>query len=335
MALFSLLDVVFLSFFNRNCHGLFHELPGMTKGKTVMPIFGGFMDFSYLRTVNPNPHNMASCKLLPYGISDFQHLRRDNLYLVDKTMFLPVMEDTAHFLFLIRPRRFGKSIFLGMLRAYYDILERDRFGQLFEGLWIADHPTSERGKFQVLYLDFSQVGGTSEELEQKFNDYFGMALDTFAEDYAEYYPEGFAERVKGYASPSVKLGYINLQAKRRGHPLYLIIDEYDNFTNTVLNEEGENIYRALTHANGFYRDVFKLFKPTFSRILMMGVSPVTMARPLLGLQHRPEHHHARGIQQDAGILRGRGEADDPLLQRFWLLRRPRRGGAHRRDEAVV
>ena len=234
------------------------------------------MDFSYLRTVNPNPHNMASCKLLPYGISDFQHLRRDNLYLVDKTMFLPVMEDTAHFLFLIRPRRFGKSIFLGMLRAYYDILERDRFGQLFEGLWIADHPTSERGKFQVLYLDFSQVGGTSEELEQKFNDYFGMALDTFAEDYAEYYPEGFAERVKGYASPSVKLGYINLQAKRRGHPLYLIIDEYDNFTNTVLNEEGENIYRALTHANGFYRDVFKLFKPTFSRILMMGVSPVTM-----------------------------------------------------------
>jgi hypothetical protein len=61
-----------------------------------------------------------------------------------------------------------------------------------------------------------------------------------------------------------------------GYPLYLIIDEYDNFTNTVLNQEGEAVYHALTHANGFYRDIFKLFKGMFARILMMGVSPVTM-----------------------------------------------------------
>jgi hypothetical protein len=61
-----------------------------------------------------------------------------------------------------------------------------------------------------------------------------------------------------------------------GIPLYLIVDEYDNFTNTVLNQHGEDIYRGLTHGEGFYRDIFKIFKPNFERVLMIGVSPVTM-----------------------------------------------------------
>ena len=64
--------------------------------------------------------------------------------------------------------------------------------------------------------------------------------------------------------------------KAHGYPLYLIIDEYDNFTNVVLNEHGERVYHAITHADGFYRDVFKKFKGNFERIFMMGVSPVTL-----------------------------------------------------------
>ena len=219
---------------------------------------------------------MAPIQRLPYGISDFKQLREENLYYVDKTMYLPVMEDTDHFLFLIRPRRFGKSIFLSMLRAYYDIKERENFQSLFEGLWIADHPTENRGRFQILYLDFSAVGGTSDVLEHNFEEYCCNALDFFARDYAQYYPAEFLGEVltrKGYRN---KLNFIRESAKRSGAQLYLIIDEYDNFTNTVLNEEGEAIYHGLTHASGFYRETFKLYKPTFSRILMMGVSPVTM-----------------------------------------------------------
>lgn len=151
---------------------------------------------------------MATVKLLPYGISDFKQLRRENKYYVDKTMYLPVMEDTDNFLFLIRPRRFGKSIFLSMLRSYYDILERDHFEQLFEGLWIADHPTPERGKFQVLYLDFSMIGGSSEVLEQNFDEYCCVALDFFANDYAQFYPEGFTEEVRRQKGHRNKLNYI-------------------------------------------------------------------------------------------------------------------------------
>ncbi len=247
---------------------------------------------------------MAPIRRLPYGISDFKQLRRDNFYFVDKTRYIPVMEDTDNFLFLIRPRRFGKSIFLSMLRAYYDINERDNFQKLFADLWIADHPTPEQGKYQVLYFDYSQIGGTSDELEHNFEEYCCNILDFFARDYAPFYPEGFLDGVLSRKKYRNKFTFIHESARRTGAQLYLIIDEYDNFTNTVLNEEGEAIYHALTHANGFYRDIFKQYKPTFSRILMMGVSPVTMDDLTSGfniasnISMRPEFNMMLGFSED-------------------------------------
>ena len=219
---------------------------------------------------------MAPLKRLPYGVSDFKQLRNEGKYLVDKTIYIKKMEETDNFLFLIRPRRFGKSVFLSMLRAYYDISERDNFQNLFQDLWIADNPTPERGTFQVMYFDYSRIGGSTAELEKNFNEYCSMVVDGFAKKYKAYYDEGFHEDVLRKKDFRAKINYVNQCAYEAGHKLYLIIDEYDNFTNTVLNEEGEAIYHALTHANGFYRDIFKLFKGMFARILMMGVSPVTM-----------------------------------------------------------
>ena len=113
-------------------------------------------------------------------------------------------------------------------------------------------------------------------LEKNFEEYCQIVIKEFAHKYARFYEEGFEESVAGFDSSRAMLSYINAKAKSMEHDLYLIIDEYDNFTNTVLNEEGEAIYRGLTHASGFYRETFKQYKPTFSRILMMGVSPVTM-----------------------------------------------------------
>lgn len=219
---------------------------------------------------------MNTYKLLPYGISDFRRIRKENYYYVDKSAYIQRMEDVASFLFLIRPRRFGKSLFLSMLRYYYDINEKENFGELFKGLWVADHPTQWQGEFQVLHLDFSQVGGNADALPLNFNRYFGVRLDDFAERYAAYYPADFVERVRGAQDANTKFALITAAASARNHKLYLIVDEYDNFTNTVLNEEGEAIYHAITHASGFYRDVFKKFKGNFDRILMLGVSPVTL-----------------------------------------------------------
>ena len=215
-------------------------------------------------------------KEIPYGVSDFVTIVEQNIYYVDKTMYIPELESQARNLFFIRPRRFGKSVFLGMLHAYYDIRTKDKFQQWFGNLWIGQHPTPSQGRYQVLHLDFSQVGGTIEKLEENFNFYLGMEMNGFINDYAEYYSEETKRNVKATDYAAGKLGLIQREARSKGYPLYLIIDEYDNFTNTVLNELGENVYHAITHAEGFYRDIFKKFKGSFERIFITGVSPVTL-----------------------------------------------------------
>ena len=221
---------------------------------------------------------MDEVKLLPYGIMDFESLRRQNRYLVDKTMYIPRMEYAGNFLFMIRPRRFGKSVFLTMLADYYDIGKQDSFNDLFAGTWIHDNPTKEKGRYQVLMLDFSQVAGSKiESLEDDFNRYCSRMLISFAKKYEKYYDPDFLETVESlYPESRVQMTHIFNEAKMMGHQLYLIVDEYDNFTNDVLNEHGERVYHALTHASGFYRQIFKKFKGNFQRILMMGVSPVTL-----------------------------------------------------------
>lgn len=220
--------------------------------------------------MNPNTRQV------PYGVADFESIRRDNLYYVDKTMYLPMLETEARNIFFTRPRRFGKSLLINMLHAYYDCNKKDKFEQLFGDLWIGKHPTSLQGKYLVLYLDFSQVGGSIDQVEEKFNGYCGTQLNGFVRDYERLYPEGFVQKIDGLADASAKLNEIANESKRRELPLYLIIDEYDNFTNTILNEQGEAVYHAITHADGFYRDTFKRFKGNFERIFMTGVSPVTL-----------------------------------------------------------
>ena len=215
-------------------------------------------------------------KPLPLGIADFGQLKRQNCYYVDKTMFIPRMEMASNYLFLVRPRRFGKSLLLSMLRAYYDVKMRERFDEMFGGLWIGSHPTPYRNYYAVLHLDFSQVTGTIQELRESFDSYCGIKADTFAERYESLFYEGFASDVKREDWATKKLNFIGDKAKEYGVPMYLIVDEYDNFTNTVLNQHGEDIYTSLTHGEGFYRDIFKSFKANFERVLMLGVSPVTM-----------------------------------------------------------
>lgn len=215
-------------------------------------------------------------KQVPYGVADFVSVRERGLYYVDKTMFLPVLENMPDNLFFIRPRRFGKSLFISMMRAYYDKAMIHRFDELFGNLWIGSHLTPLKGRYQVLYLDFSHIGGSVDNLEENFTEYFGVMLDDFMRTYQDDYPETIVTELFAAKSAYTKLDLIRNNATRLRIPLYLIIDEYDNFTNVVLNEKGEEVYHAITHASGFYRDVFKKFKGTFERIFMTGVSPVTL-----------------------------------------------------------
>lgn len=219
---------------------------------------------------------MEEIKQVPYGVSDFVTVRERNLYYVDKTMYLSLLEQQPDSLFYIRPRRFGKSLFISMLQAYYDKAMSDRFDSLFGGLWVHEHPTPLRGRYQMLYLDFSQVGGDIDQISTHFEEYCKVKLDGFMRKYQNEYPEVVVKAFFEIQTVSGKLALIRDNAGALRIPLYLIIDEYDNFTNIVLNEKGEEVYHATTHASGFYRDVFKKFKGMFERIFMTGVSPVTL-----------------------------------------------------------
>ena len=215
-------------------------------------------------------------KRIPYGISDFKQVRKENKYLVDKSMYFERMERAGNFLFLVRPRRFGKSLFLNMLEAYYDINEKDNFQELFKGMYAAEHPTEYRNKYQVMHLDFSCVGSDIDNLSSNFNNYLTGQCESFIRKYAYLYPKGCEDEVLRGKTGIDMLNRLNNVARDSGCSLYLIVDEYDNFTNNVLNVKGQQAYHDLTHGTGFYRDVFKLFKPMFDRIIMLGVAPITL-----------------------------------------------------------
>lgn len=219
---------------------------------------------------------MGKIKRLPTGISQFRSISDSNLYYVDKTMYLPKMEAVSDFLFFIRPRRFGKSLFLSMVADYYDCENYKDIDEEFQGTWIAEHPLETKGKFQVLSLDFSQVVGCADNLQDAFHVYLGIKIDAFLRKYGKYYSQKAIEAAHNAPTAGGKIAAFVGEAKEKGYQLYLIIDEYDNFTNVVLNEQGHDVYHEMAHGSGFYRDVFKTFKPNFTRILFMGVSPITL-----------------------------------------------------------
>jgi hypothetical protein len=96
-------------------------------------------------------------KQIPYGVADFDKFRKKNYYYVDKTRYIRDIEKKGDYLFFIRPRRFGKSLFLGILEAYYDIALKDRFDYFFSGTDIHRGPTEERNSCLVFKLNFSLV----------------------------------------------------------------------------------------------------------------------------------------------------------------------------------
>ena len=212
---------------------------------------------------------------IPYGVSDFRRIRNEGYYYVDKTRHLALMEERDSFIFLVRPRRFGKSLFLSMMESYYDLNQKKDFKKLFGGLWLGSHPTENANRFMTLKLDFSKVGGIGKELELAFEKHISEALEAFVRRYPLCFNTSFFKRFD--AKPvDAKFASVVYEARAKGIPLYLIIDEYDNFTNQMIRAVGVEDYRDITHGAGFYRNWFKKFKGDFDRIFMTGVSPVTI-----------------------------------------------------------
>ena len=225
-------------------------------------------------------------KQIPYGVADFNDFRVKNFYYVDKTRYIRDIEKKGNFLFLIRPRRFGKSLFLGIMEAYYDIYFKDRFDYFFNGTEIHRSPTAEKNSYLVFKLNFSMVNPDVSLVEGSFLNYIQESASGFVMKYGKLLDidiEKAETEFSSRKSASDVMVTLLKYCKRKKQKLYLIIDEYDNFANTILSEAGEQEFQKITHGGGFLRAFFNVLKggttdtdAPISRLFMTGVSPITL-----------------------------------------------------------
>ena len=220
-------------------------------------------------------------KLLPYGMMNFEDIRLDNYYYVDKTSFIPLIEQSDRFFFFIRPRRFGKSLTLNMLQHYYDVRAKDKFDALFGDLYIGKHPTKDRNSYLVIKLNFSGISGDLHSYRKGLDEHCRIVFDYFCDVYADYLPEGIKEKMDEKDEAVSQFEYLFTECARVNQKIYLFIDEYDHFTNTILSDvDSLNRYTDETHKEGYLRAFFNKIKSgtdsSIKRCFITGVSPVTM-----------------------------------------------------------
>ena len=226
--------------------------------------------------------NVQKIKRIPYGKGDFEAVNAEGRYYVDKTMFIPEIEQTD-FNFLIRPRRFGKTLLLSTLQSYYDINKADRFEEFYRDTWILDNPTDDRAKYMILYFNFSVVSKDKDLVQKNFNDYCIGEINAFIRKYTQYISKEFIHEMSNKNTAHEKLQVIVTSLKDSEHKIYIMIDEYDNFTNTLLAEYGVEEYEKVSRKEGYFKQFFTTLKglasgsgSSLARMFITGVSPVTM-----------------------------------------------------------
>ncbi|NFD20550.1 hypothetical protein EXN26_14830, partial [Clostridium botulinum] len=226
-------------------------------------------------------------KRIPYGISNFEVLREKNYLYVDKTSYIELLDRYAPYNFFIRPRRFGKSLFISMLENYYDINKKDKFEELFGDLYIGKNPTEEKNSFLVWKISFAGVdaGRGEEELRNSFNSKVLLSAIKFINKYSNLLDVDTIP--KGMKSAEVIVQYIYLLASKINIPVFVLIDEYDNFANELITGEKQNTYSGIIHGEGFVKVFYKAIKDAtadnFNRIFMTGVSPIRLDGLINGL----------------------------------------------------
>ena len=229
---------------------------------------------------------MEEKRKIPYGVMNWAKLVRECLF-VDNTAYIRALEkvDTPVFL---RPKRFGKSVICSMLAHYYDVNLKDRFDELFGKTDIGRNPTLLRNSFLVLPFDFSTVQvGTLAEIERNFAVHVRGRVERFAAQYAALADWSDALKQTGPAAMIDKVRDIASNAKLP--PLYVIIDEYDNFTNELVVSGRDHEYNAVCGHDvkgditreSFFKAFFKSFKAgladgTVGRTYFTGVLPITL-----------------------------------------------------------
>ena len=215
---------------------------------------------------------------IPYGVSNFELIRskKENYLYVDKTRFLYEVEKIRHIIHL-RPRRFGKSLFLSMMDCYYDIARADKFDELFRGLHIHEHPTPNRNSYYMLRFNFSGIQNVEED---DLKDGFLGKVEDGAQRFINQYRLDIKLKESNSSAEVLKSLLSGFEALNLPNKIYILIDEYDHFTNSVLSGDGEAFLEVLKRG-GFVRSFYEVIKEKaelgiVERIFMTGVMSVTL-----------------------------------------------------------
>ncbi|MFP5134442.1 AAA family ATPase [Bacteroides salyersiae] len=217
---------------------------------------------------------------IPYAVANYADLRDRGFYYVDKTDYIPRLEAYNAPVFL-RPRRFGKSLLVSTLAHYYDRTLAHRFEDLFGGTYIGSHPTPEHNRYMIIRYDFSAMvmADNMEGLEQNFNILNRGPVEIMVTHNRDLFGDfQFSTRENAAQMLEEALAYA------RAHdlpPVYILIDEYDNFTNQLLTSYNDPLYEKVTTADSFLRTFFKVIKKgigegSIRTCFCTGVLPVTM-----------------------------------------------------------
>jgi len=216
--------------------------------------------------------------MLPYGMSDFRRIKLENYYYVDKTHFISKIEEQPPFLYLIRPRRFGKSLFLNMLAFYYDIYYKDEFEAVLGDCYIFSNQTKEVSSYYILKFDFSAVS-TKGDINKNFSRYCNISIEGFLKKYS------FHDiMIDINASAHENLNILFTHLKLKNIPIYVMIDEYDNFINNILMHDEKDYEKLVSSKNqAIYKEFFKMLKAgttdngsSLKKMFITGVSPLAM-----------------------------------------------------------
>ena len=223
---------------------------------------------------------MTSPKKIPYAVANYEKIVDEDYHFVDKTRFIRELEK-YQVPVLLRPRRFGKSLWCSILQCYYDVNRKNRFQQLFEHTDIGKNPTSSRNSQLVLRFDFSKLklSKNIEDLEQDFNELCRVDMRTFL-TLNDHYFKGAVE----WKTDSAHFILNNILGRITGEGLprlLIIVDEYDNFTNQLLTSHQDELYSEVTTGDSFLQAFFKTIKAgigdrVINRVFITGILPITM-----------------------------------------------------------
>ncbi len=242
---------------------------------------------------------------IPYGESNFKKIITNNFLYIDKTAYINTLENESSFNILLRPRRFGKSLFLSSLRYYYDIGCKNIFNDLFSSLFIGKNPTPEKNSYQVLLMDFSGISATNHEtVLAGFTTKVEVALQKFLRRY--HYTREDIESISLPGMPSEKMDrFFTITAESR---IYLLIDEYDHFANAILGNSLAD-FKNIVGKGGFVRAFYETIKTAtrdgiVDRLFMTGVTSITLDSLTSGfnicnnLTHHQDFNQAIGFTRD-------------------------------------